>query len=460
MEQAGARTLDPREIAAIAGAWRREATALAERDPGREEDRDAVLDDLYDRIPGPDAGADAAPWELREGRDFQPSTRDLDEADGIARSHGVMGDATSIRLLAVRLFAAKLEAAQLALQRARGDWSPDPFADRYPGPTSLPAMPGAVPDRAPTASKVSLPAAVLLAAWAAERNPSKGTLKKYSAAFGQVARVLGFDDVKRIRADDVVVFKAARLKDGRDPGTVADDVLACGAVCKWAVTNRMLPANPFAGLAPKISRRGPSSRDAYDDNDAKRILGAARKEAGWQRWLPWLLCFTGARISEIAELRRGDVRQDSGVFVLDLNPTAERAGKNDIFQRLIPVHPALIQEGFLDYVRALPPAPAGPLFPDLAVAADGTRTGTATVVHRRWLRGTVGIQDPRKAPAHSWRHRMEDQLRISRAPPEVVDAITGRHNPRNAGAGYGRGYRGMPDEVLKELAKVPSPLEV
>lgn len=62
------------------------------------------------------------------------------------------------------------------------------------------------------------------------------------------------------------------------------------------------------------------------------------------------------------------------------------------------------------------------------------------------------------APAHSWRHRMEDELRKVRALPEVQDAITGRHNPRNAGAGYGKGFRGMPAEVLKDLEKVPSPL--
>lgn len=53
---------------------------------------------------------------------------------------------------------------------------------------------------------------------------------------------------------------------------------------------------------------------------------------------------------------------------------------------------------------------------------------------------------------------MEDELRKVRALPEVQDAITGRHNPRNAGAGYGKGFRGMPAEVLKDLEKVPSPL--
>lgn len=53
---------------------------------------------------------------------------------------------------------------------------------------------------------------------------------------------------------------------------------------------------------------------------------------------------------------------------------------------------------------------------------------------------------------------MEDELRKVRASPEVQDAITGRHNPRNAGAGYGKGYRGMPAELLRDLERIPSPV--
>jgi hypothetical protein len=74
------------------------------------------------------------------------------------------------------------------------------------------------------------------------------------------------------------------------------------------------------------------------------------------------------------------------------------------------------------------------------------------------VRNVVGIKDPKKGPNHSWRHRMEDELRKVRALPEVQDAITGRNNPRNAGAGYGKGFRGMPDEVLKDLERIPSPV--
>jgi integrase len=240
--------------------------------------------------------------------------------------------------------------------------------------------------------------------------------------------------------------------------TVKDEVLACGAVSKWAVTNDKLLSNPFEGLAPKATRRGQAPREGFNDEEAKLILIAARKESGWLRWAPWLMAFTGARVSEFAEMHRGHVRKEGETWIFDMVPTDQRAGKNSTFERMLPIHPAIIQEGFLAYVETLPKDPAGALFPDLLPDPRGGRVIPATSKMGRWMRGKVGVKDKRKVPNHAWRHRMEDELRKVRASAEVQDAITGRNNPRNAGAGYGKGYRGMPEETLEDLRKIKSPI--
>jgi integrase len=207
------------------------------------------------------------------------------------------------------------------------------------------------------------------------------------------------------------------------------------AMVEWetAIAADMLPAkNPFAGMAPKPAKRGPASRQGFNDEQAVAVLTAARLEQGWLRWMPWLLAFTGLRIEEAAEARKQDVRQEAGVTIIDVVPTAQRALKTAQSQRMVPLHPALIAEGFVDYAQSLRP---GPLFPDLKPGRYGSRGSTATKTHSRWVRGAVGLKDATLAPAHSWRHRMEDQLRIARVPAEAQDAITGHENPRNAGAG-------------------------
>lgn len=432
------RSLTHREVIQVAGEWYRDFIKDFEDDPGHPEQWAQMAELAGDQVEysgderDPNSHVRLSQWELEQAR-------------RLFRERAIAADEASVRKLAEALWSLRQQAATVLQSRAEGDYSPDPNLATLPEPRQ----------RKPTKT---LPAEDLLKAWAAERNPSAATLTKYTRAFAHVARILGFDDVRRITADDVVTFKQARLAAGIGQGTVADDVLACGAVCTWAVDNRMLPTNPFARLAPKTVRRGPAPRDPYTDEEAKRILTAAREETGWLRWAPWLLCFTGARVSEFAEMRRGHVRQDGGVWIFDMIPTEQREGKNATFQRMIPLHPAIIAEGFLDYLAGLPKDPTGPLFPDLSPDPSGSRVIRGTSTLARWMRGKVKIGDPRKAPAHSWRHRMEDELRKVRALPEVQDAITGRHNPRNAGAGYGKGFRGMPAEVLKDLEKVPSPV--
>jgi integrase len=256
--------------------------------------------------------------------------------------------------------------------------------------------------------------------------------------------------MRRITREDVVKFKQARLDASVNAGTVEDDVRMGSTLAKWAIANGLLKDNPFAGLAPKAIRRGPAPRAKYDDADAALILNAARKEVGWLRWAAWILCFTGARVGEVESLRACDVRQEGGTWIFDFLPLTGREGKNTTFQRMTPIHPTLIAEGFLQYGATCPKSADAPLFPGKALAAS----------LRRWVRLKVGVTDPRKDPAHAWRHRMEDELRKIRALPEVQDAITGRNNPRNAGAGYGDGFRRLPGDVLNDLQRIPLPAGV
>lgn len=427
----------PREVAAMVGEWYRLEAARLEAEPGDPGKRDAELDVITD---------DRS--DFTGSGEVVATPEDAATATSILRADGRVPDAASLALAARYVATARIELAQLALRRAGGDWGPDTVLASYP----------AVGRRAAASLHEPLAAGDLLKSWSLENPRAAATIRKYAAAFACVARVTGITDVRSLTPEAVASFKRSRLAEGRDPGTVADEVIACGGVCRWAVQNRLLATNPFERMAPKVTRRGPPARAPYDDAEAALILTAARAETGWKRWIPWLLAFTGARLNEVTDLRRGDVKEQDGVWIADIVPTAERAGKNETAQRMIPLHPAVIAEGFLEYVAALPPDPSGPLFPDLRAAPKGGRAGAASTDLGRWVRGTVGINDRRKAPAHSWRHRMEDELRRVRALPEVVDAITGRHNPRNAGAGYGVGFRRMPDNVLKDLQRVPSPV--
>lgn len=77
-------------------------------------------------------------------------------------------------------------------------------------------------------------------------------------------------------------------------------------------------------------------------------------------WPPILGIFTGARISHLCQLRLGDVQRVDGHVILSIHN--DRDGmrlKNEASRRLVPIHPTVLNLGFIDYVEdvhALPDA--------------------------------------------------------------------------------------------------------
>ena len=98
---------------------------------------------------------------------------------------------------------------------------------------------------------------------------------------------------------------------------------------------------------PKAGER----RLPFSDEEARLILEKARELRGADRWIPWLLAFTGARVEEVAQALVADVRERDGIAYLDINAESEgKSLKNAGSARRVPLHPALVAEGFLDYV--------------------------------------------------------------------------------------------------------------
>ena len=97
----------------------------------------------------------------------------------------------------------------------------------------------------------------------------------------------------------------------------------------------------------------------YTDAEAVQVLKASRsyqpkadefghvrekeKAANLKRWVPILCAFTGARVSEITQLRKEDIRELDGHMGARITPdagTVKAGGYRDV-----PLHPQIIAEG-------------------------------------------------------------------------------------------------------------------
>lgn len=82
-------------------------------------------------------------------------------------------------------------------------------------------------------------------------------------------------------------------------------------------------------------------------------------------WFPLLALLTGARREEMAQLALDNIRKERGVWIIDINDEDYRRVKNESSIRKIPLHPVLIDLGFLDYLDAVRKAGATRIFPYL-----------------------------------------------------------------------------------------------
>jgi integrase len=197
----------------------------------------------------------------------------------------------------------------------------------------------------------------------------------------------------------------------------------------------------------EVKAKPGEGRRSFTNDEAKLVLKAAAQETDpVRRWVPWLCAYTGARASEICQLRAEDVVQIDGLWCIKIDPEAGPL-KNRNSERAVPLHPAVIESGFIEFAKEIP---SGPLFADLPPDKFGKRGGNGTKVLGRWVR-SLGLTDPRLSPNHSWRHRLKTLGRRHGLAPDIVDAITG-HARRTVADAYGE----FPMEALhREISKIP-----
>jgi len=309
----------------------------------------------------------------------------------------------------------------------------------------------------PTHSEVGSQAAIsgeplkfetMIAGWAAERRPMPKTVYEYKRVMRVLTGFLGHDDARRVSPKDLVAWKAKMIEAGLHPKTIRGAKLSpVRAILQWAVDNQLLPINPATRVTIDVKTRARESKRGFDDAEAAIILAAARLEADpVKRWVPLLGAYSGARLSEICQLRVEDIAQLSGIWSMKFAPEAgslKTAGS----ERMVPLHPAVIEAGFLQFVAK---SAAGPLFPSLPPDVFGKRGGNATKIIGRWVRG-LGLTDARISPSHSWRHRFKTLGRRYGLMPDIVNALTGHHRKTVADS-----YGEFPVEALyRELSKIP-----
>jgi integrase len=253
---------------------------------------------------------------------------------------------------------------------------------------------------------------------------------------------------------DLITWKDKLVAEGRSASNINGTYLACvRAILSHGVRNGFLPQNVASGIGVKEKRVAGQTMLPYEDREVAVLLAlAAEQQLAARRWIPLLAACTGARAGELAQLWAERVREFNGVLAMQLRP-AEDGGsfKNVGSERVVPLHPALLGAGFLEFVKT---KGRGPLFYGRVTGHGERHASKGTVNHLAgWIRKQPGFDDPRKAPNHALRHWWKSVASRVGIPDSRADAIQGHRTQGEAAR-----YRHFNLETLAEdVARIPIP---
>lgn len=446
----GPRRLTHKEVLALAGEVYRAFIATFEDDPGSPE--------LW-------AGVTVANIKAQNGRfgrarlmigsDDERRARSMAErfgplADGILAKQGLVVDAESRARLIEQIGAAAREAGEGLFFNATGDYGPDTRTDRFP------AWKNHVEPPSQPAGRFTLSG--LFDKMAAERAYSPKTKAEWTRSVKSLAAHAGVDDPERITTEAIIAWMDDLVAKGLSAKTINDVHLAAvKALFRWAKGKRYISTNSALEV-PKIERRDEAEgKRGFTLVEAVAVLKAASGEKNPVRhWLPWLMAYTGSRVGEVAQLRREDVRQEpeTGRWYIDITPAAGRL-KNKPSARVVPIHPHLIDLGFVEWAVA---QPRERLFYDDRAGGDGgnRRSRKSVTINRLgdWVRGLglPGVTSGEVAPNHGWRHRVATELVNLEVPDATRKRLMG-----HALDGQDNRYIGriVMERLYEAIAKLP-----
>ncbi len=296
----------------------------------------------------------------------------------------------------------------------------------------------------------------ILSKWKAERTPSPNTIGSWSSIVSQFEKHLGHNIAAYASDDDVLRWKDHLLHERKlNIRTLNNSYLTClNSIYNFAISRKMVKHNPAIGMVDPVKEKAGDRMGGYDDPEVEVIVQAAlEEERPLHKWVSLILATSGARVAEITQLWASQICLDGDIWVYDIRPSQDGGTvKNSSSERKVPVHPVVIELGFLDFVKTRKDKP---LFYEPEQRKPGKRHYSLNLSGQqsKWIRD-LGFADLRKAPNHAFRHWFISKCSQLEIADSVVEEIVG-HGSRNI---TGR-YRKVKTETLaKAIASIPLPL--
>ena len=255
-------------------------------------------------------------------------------------------------------------------------------------------------------------------------------------------KFVGFAD--RINADPALAIKSKQVT-----------ITAAATFMNWhASRNSAIAHVTSASLKPKRLAPSWSDRADFTMEDMAAIFrhaSASRRKAPHEFWVTVGCALTGCRLEELAQLHvPTDLKQHpSGIWYLDLNERPDPDGvirkslKKLSSWRVVPIHPLLVELGFVDFLKTATHSETGrPFTSHWTPHGDLMPQGASPRCDIKWshkiskwgglrlkeLRATGAVAADNATYFHSMRHTFITTLAKAGVPEALRAAITCHDN--------------------------------
>ena len=217
-------------------------------------------------------------------------------------------------------------------------------------------------------------------------------------------------------------------------------------VFKYAMQEGYCQTNPFDGLQIRQRRKPSASRARFTEDDLRVVFNPATYEdkatgRPYRYWLPLMGLFTGARLNELCQLYLDDVVTVDGIDCIHIRADkADQRLKTPGSERLIPIHTALKERGFMGYVEALRARGESRLFPEIGCHKTHGYSAIPSKWFAKYRKGLGFTDEDVRKDFHSFRHTVADHLKQEGMVEGRVAALLGHSSGGITFSRYGKDF--------------------
>jgi integrase len=247
--------------------------------------------------------------------------------------------------------------------------------------------------------------------------------------------------VHDITSADAMTYRDELLTQGRSYKSNKEYLAAIFQFFKWCQLMNYSNHNPFESVTvgQKPKAKANQGRNRWTASELKRLIRSTAFNDSTDdfKWVTLMMLYGGLRPSEACQLLLSDIKQVDGVDCISVDDSgAGQRIKNINAKRYVPIHSALLEQGFMAFVTQRKTQQIQLFdYKPVGINEDWSKNYCKQLAK---LQNEIGMQANKRPTAYGLRHTFIDEMKQLDISEHIVAQIVGHANPNITFSRYGK----------------------